>query len=621
MRVPPALFALSPGHPSLLRVLRHSFHPLHNSLMSASSPRGFAARARAHAQQSSNGQRFGLLACVTVAVALFTISFGSPSPALAQTSQDTPTRVSGTTSGGRSLVVDSARAVLARLAAVRPHLSGSSTNARGASAQTSTLASPMLVESVAAHGVKHAALAAPLAAAPSPEPYASIRTTLLSIDFHISPIMDLTHQLGLRFPGARVIDRSLSGACGRTRTCATSESLAVLRAGDVDHSMHFSMPVRQAFFDAYRSQSAPPLVRDVDAMVCSHPTGMCELIMPFNRSTILFATTRFEQGRERHRERFGGWVTNFRALATLPGSAVLANNLYDVHYTHYFTGASPWYECGRLPQTLTRSTRPHTTHAGIMPQYVPSLCAYTGASWSWPSARGETRILVHGYRPHRDVYGGLDTFLAPARSAVQGFSLIPLRAALGDDYEYTALAAHPAVLHFPYQVSVMSFYEMYRMGIPQIAPSLTLLSRWHMESLFVSERTWDTVLYNSPASSSVLQRHADADEPFDPNDETNAEAVKWWLQWADFYTFPHVILFDSWVHLAELLSTVDLVKVSNDMRAFNEKQEAEIADSWANILRAVPPHSERVASDAALEGMDFASRMNAIYGAGKWAQY
>lgn len=256
-----------------------------------------------------------------------------------------------------------------------------------------------------------------------------------------------------------------------------------------------------------------------------------------------------------------------------------------------------------------------------MPQYIPSLCAYTGASWSWPSARGETRILVHGFRPHRDVYGGLDAFLAPARSAVKGFSLTPLRAALGEDYEYATLAAHPAVLHLPYQVSVMSFYEMYRMGIPQIAPSLALLSRWHMESLFVSERTWDTVLYSAPASSSVLQRHADADEPFDPNDETSAEAVAWWLQWADFYTFPHVVLFDSWAHLAELLATVDLAKVSADMRAFNEKQEAEIAGAWAGVLRAIPPHAERVSSDVALESMDFTARMNAIYGAGEWAQY
>lgn len=258
-----------------------------------------------------------------------------------------------------------------------------------------------------------------------------------------------------------------------------------------------------------------------------------------------------------------------------------------------------------------------------MPRYVPSLCAYTGAAWSWADARGEKRILVHGYRPHKDVYGGLEAFLSPARAAVaaSGFSLEPLRRALGEDYAYAALAAHPAILHLPYQVSIMSFYEQYRMGIPLIAPSRALLTRWHMESLFVSERTWDTVLYGAPAAASALARHADADEPFDPNDETSAEAVGWWLQWADFYTFPHVILFDSWAHLGEVLAGVDLVAVSTAMRAHNDRQAADVADAWAGVLRALPPRAERDASDAALDGLGYDARMDAIYGKGAWADY
>jgi hypothetical protein len=445
------------------------------------------------------------------------------------------------------------------------------------------------------------AAAAASAPAPSPAPFSALSATLLSIDFHISPIWDLKHLLSASFPAARVSDRSLSGACGRPGTCATPATLAVLRQGDVDHSMHLSPGVRREFFGAYApGGGGGALVAASDAMVCSHPTGMCEVVMPFNRSVFLWATTRFEQGRERSAARFGGFVRNFRAMAALPGSAVLANNMYDAHYVRYFTG---------LPVT-----------------YLPSLCAYPGVKWAGGGGArggaGPLRVLVHGYRPHRGGVG-LDAFIAPLRAAVGGAAtFIELRAALGEDYEYQALVdGAAAVLHIPYQVSVMSFFEHYRMGVPLLAPSLELLTRWHMAHGMVSERTWDTVLANAPAGGSVLPRHPDADEPFDPNDEHSEEAVRWWLQWSDFYVFPHVILFDSWEDAAQKLAAVDLTAVSRSMRAFSDEQEAAVKEQWAGLLRGLPSRAERDASDARLAGLTYDQRMDAIYGAGAWAQY
>lgn len=46
---------------------------------------------------------------------------------------------------------------------------------------------------------------------------------------------------------------------------------------------------------------------------------------------LIYATTRFEQGRERDARRFEAFAVNFRAMAAMPGSSVLANNLYDSH--------------------------------------------------------------------------------------------------------------------------------------------------------------------------------------------------------------------------------------------------------------------------------------------------
>jgi hypothetical protein len=167
----------------------------------------------------------------------------------------------------------------------------------------------------------------------------------------------------------------------------------------------------------------------------------------------------------------------------------------------------------------------------------------------------------------------------------------------------------------------MSFYEHYRMGIPILAPSLALLTRWHMESLLVSERTWDTVLYNLPTDKSALPRHPDADEPFDPNDETSEEAVRWWLQWSDYYVFPHIILFDSWEDCAKKLAAVDLGAVSRAMKEFSRAQEAELSEAWGSILSGIPQRAERLQADARLSALSYDERMNAIYGAGRWAEY
>ena len=47
-------------------------------------------------------------------------------------------------------------------------------------------------------------------------------------------------------------------------------------------------------------------------------------------------------------------------------------------------------------------------------------------------------------------------------------------------FQYSDLAAHPAIVVLPYQVSFMSLFEFYRMEIPLFVPSLDLLTDWHM---------------------------------------------------------------------------------------------------------------------------------------------
>ena len=54
-------------------------------------------------------------------------------------------------------------------------------------------------------------------------------------------------------------------------------------------------------------------------------------------------------------------------------------------------------------------------------------------------------------------------------------------------FEYSDLASHPAIVLIPYQVSIMSIFEYYRMAIPLFVPTPSLLAKWQLEHRILSE--------------------------------------------------------------------------------------------------------------------------------------
>jgi hypothetical protein len=443
-------------------------------------------------------------------------------------------------------------------------------------------------------------------AAPSSEPainmhrYPAVPLALLSTDLHISPVADLKDLISRHFPNITVLDESLSGSCGSMGTCATR--IQVLERGNTHANIYASNEMKRAFWEHYRpgSPSNDRLVIDTDVIHCSHPTGMCEFYMPFNMSMIVWATTRFEQGREFDVTRLKGFFNNIRAIAAQPGNVILANSVYDQMYVYYFTG--------------------------IMPEYVPSFCAYTRTLSSFvapsPDDSTSTTVLVHGYRPSpaRPGAPSLQDFLQPVQALLAVnqsiMSLRPLRDVYGH-YSYEDLAKHPAILYLPYQVSVMSFFEQYRMGIPLIAPGVKLLARWQLQYGLVSERTWDMVFRHVAPSGSAVAKHPLANIPYDPNDEQTLEAIEYWLQFSDFYVFPHVLTFESWEELARIILTTDFAQQSKLIKQANKKIEADLIKQWTSIFNGVLPRAFR----PTLSEVSYDREMDLIFGSGNWSNY
>lgn len=376
---------------------------------------------------------------------------------------------------------------------------------------------------------------------------------LWSNDYHISPINDLKHLLSPF--GVKFIDKSLSGHCHITNTCGGRSTLKVIGVGnamDLDHSL---IP---KFYDAYKDDAE---MKSVDAFVCFHPTSMCELFAPFNKSLIIIASTRYELGRF-GKDRWTKWNENLIQYASLPWNVVGGNNMYDVEYIKYFTG--------------------------IQGQLLSSFCDYNNLTYN-PSRKGFLVAPIHN--------GGFNTiFFAEFSKACLAMNCTVEATALRQKYphyKYSDLTAHMGMVYVPYQVSVMSLFEQYRMNIPMFFPSRDLLTKWQHQHMIMNERTWKGVFGGKPDKSDISAHSSQIAFP-DPNNEQDEKAILHWIEFSDFYQFPHILYYDSIPDLVKKLQNVELaelLKVSNQMKEYNLKAKTELLEKWKDILLRVAEHS------------------------------
>lgn len=83
---------------------------------------------------------------------------------------------------------------------------------------------------------------------------------------------------------------------------------------------------------------------------------------------------------------------------------------------------------------------------------------------------------------------------------------------------------------------------------------------------------------------------------------------RYWLQFADYYRWPYVTVFDSWPDLIQKLQTLDLRKLSDSMRAFNKIRQGYVLDNWCRLLKSLPQEQPIPTSyDEALEYFNMSS--------------
>lgn len=83
-----------------------------------------------------------------------------------------------------------------------------------------------------------------------------------------------------------------------------------------------------------------------------------------------------------------------------------------------------------------------------------------------------------------------------------------------------------------------------------------------------------------PNSTSFMNDH-------DPNNDLNKTSIMAWLKLADFYQWPHILIFDSYTHLIQLLNSTNLSETSRRMGEFNRIENARVKSRWRRFLDKV----------------------------------
>lgn len=158
------------------------------------------------------------------------------------------------------------------------------------------------------------------------------------------------------------------------------------------------------------------------------------------------------------------------------------------------------------------------------------------------------------------------------------------------------------------------------MGIPLMAPSLNFLINLHFKYHTVEDRTNHLSklkgsgipihpAYNGSAririSTNTNKSYSAAgtqsltlnnDIILDPNNDFDESAIHYWLSLCDFYTLPHVVLFNSVEQLVDVLEKMwrepaRLHAIHDAMRATNRERLKSLLRYWRRRLINIAEYS------------------------------
>ena len=353
-----------------------------------------------------------------------------------------------------------------------------------------------------------------------------------SIDQHISVIADLKNIFGKL--GHTIDDICLSGHA--TIMGRKIDSIPML---DGNNWCGF---VQQRKWDEF-FQAYPDLDEKYDGFICCYPPILSYLYKRFKKPIIIDIPIRYEYPCQSSAEDWNNFNQYLQEGVDSKRIYLVANSIYEKEYTKLF---------------LDREVR-----------YIPSLCLYTGMK----------------YDPKRNefIYRAAKSF-----SELNNTNFKLKNQVLAFGHPWQAVAEYSGVVHFPYNVSTMSTFEEYSANIPLFVPSLDFTMKLYSKGLayrMLEQISWAGTFGRESGSVIPVKPRMP-----DPNDFKNMEAVRYWMQFADYYNetaMPHIVHFDSFDDLHDKAMHLDLDAISEKMKSTNFIRQKETIDKWQTLLETV----------------------------------
>ena len=286
-------------------------------------------------------------------------------------------------------------------------------------------------------------------------------------------------------------------------------------------------------FEYYKNDET---ISTADGFLCSFPAAICEMWLPFNKTIVLHPAHRFNLWMCTE-SAFNRQTDHLYRLASLNKLVLGAGSKYDLEYLRHYTGLKP------------------------LPLY--NSCGVYTAGHPYSPTRDE--IIMFGGR-------GMDEKAVAKKMAdtVKSFKVVHVRS-LYPHYSLSDLVKHRAVVFVAYAVMTYKICEIYALNIPLIVPSIKFYRT--VFSGFGGDRVTYGGFY-CPKNGEVGKPHPTSLHPYSPNVYASAdqEAESYWLQFADFYHWPHVTYFDDYQHLEEVLSKMDFNDIHDKMVAENKRR-------------------------------------------------
>lgn len=276
------------------------------------------------------------------------------------------------------------------------------------------------------------------------------------------------------------------------------------------------------------------LLQKYDGFISTYPPCFGKLYQNLDKPIIINCPIRYEEPFGCNKEK---WIDLNNFLMNSNNLHLLCNNKYDSKYCECFLGKE-------IP-------------------YISSFCEYAKTN----------------YNPSNNIL-----YCSNMKHVFKNKQIINQKD-IGK-YNWDDIGKFKAIVHIPYNASVMKIFENYQANIPMLFPSKSFLLKLRMGNQEVMNQLSFNEIWNLK-SESIINHNSNVP---DPNDYLSLTSFNYWINFSDFYdesNMPFIEYFDSFEELENKLNTIDFKRIHFEMKNFNIKRKSIILEKWNDLIKSL----------------------------------